>query len=121
MTPDEFVEGLRVSVQRSADALVDKLAQLPQDKTTAHLVQFAEWYRSQSDASQEVARDLIRYAAGGGLFVALSHLSGSHQLTDQPGELEVWFVDGPDGAGTRLNPPDQPSLIERFNNPPVAE
>ena len=84
-------------------------------------MQFAKWYAKLSKTDREVAREVIRYAAAGGLFVTLSHLSGNPRLTDAAGELEVWFVDGPDGAGTWLNPPDGPTLIERFNRPADSE
>ncbi len=120
MTADEFVNSLRESVERSADALADKLAKLPRTGPAPHLAKFAGWYQALPAADRETAREVIRYAAAGGLFVTLSHLGGTPRLSDAPGDLEVWSVVDRDGNGTWLNPPHGPTLAERFNAPPAA-
>jgi hypothetical protein len=115
MTPDAFVAALAASVRRSAEREADYLAGPPSDRPPAHLAQFSTWFQRLPLADQAVARDVIRYAAEGSLFVLLTYLDNIASLTDRGGAFELWYT-ARDGARVRLNSPDGDLLTDLFNN-----
>jgi hypothetical protein len=115
MTPEAFVDALLTSVRQSADAAAGYFAEPPVAKPPAHLGEFSAWFRGLSAADQDMAREVIRYAAEGSLFGLLTYLDNVAGLTDEQGTLELWFT-APDGARVRLNDPDGELLTDLFNN-----
>jgi hypothetical protein len=115
MIPETFGAALKASVREGADGEISYLAKPPSPNPPSHLARFSAWYRRLSAADRKVARDVIRYAAGGSLFDLLMHLDNLASLTDEGGTFELWHV-GKRGKRTRLNDPDGELLSELFND-----
>jgi hypothetical protein len=115
MSPEAFVAALAASVRQSAEGEAEYFT-VPQSKhPPAHLARFSNWFRGLSPADQEVAREVICYVAEGSLFGLLTYLDNIASLTDEPGELELWYS-APDGTRVRLNDPNGELLTDLFNN-----
>ncbi len=115
MTPEAFVAALTAAVRQLASLSADYLAEPPSDHPPAHLARFSAWFRLLPPADQEIAREVIRYAAEGSLFGLLTYLDNIACLTDKGGAFELWYV-APGGERVRLNDPDGELLTDLFNN-----
>jgi hypothetical protein len=115
MTPEVFVAALKESVRRSAATEADYLTVPPGPAPPAHLARFSAWFRGLPPDGQEVARDVIRCAAEGSLFVLLTYLDNLAHLTGEGGEFEV-FHRSAEGRPVRLNDPEGDLLTDLFNN-----
>jgi hypothetical protein len=115
MTPEAFVTALAASVRKSAEGEADYFAAPPSERPLAHLARFSAWLRRLPRADQEVARDVIRYAAEGSLFGLLTYLDNIASLTDEGGTFELWHT-APNGTKVRLNDPDGEMLTDLFSN-----
>ncbi len=115
MGPAAFVEALATSVRQSAAREVDYFAAPPSGCPAAHLARFSDWFRRLSPADQDVAREVVRYAAEGSLFGLLTFLDNLASLTGEGGTVELWHT-APDGVRVRLNDPNGELLTDLFNN-----
>src|SRR5688572_20440080 len=97
MTPKAFVASLLASARESAEGAADYFAAPPVAKPPAHLGRFSAWFQRLSASDQEVAREVIQYAAEGSAFGLLTYHDNLASPTDAGGSLELWWV-GPDGT-----------------------
>ena len=114
MTPEEFVNAIKQSMRDGAAREIDYYANPPVANPPGHLGQFSTWFRKLSAADQAIVRDIVEYAHEGALFQVLMYLDNSAKLTDENGELELWYTNE-NGDRARLNDPDGEMLQDLFN------
>jgi hypothetical protein len=114
VTPEAFVAGLAASVRRSAEGEAEYFAAPRSEYPPAHLARFSAWFQRLSPADQEIAREVIRYAAEGSLFGLLIYLDNIVSLTESGGAFELWYT-ARNGARVQLNDPDGDLLTDLFN------
>lgn len=83
MTPEAFVAALKRSVDNCAISDADYLADPPSQSPPEHFARFSAWFRKLSADDQEVACELIRYSAGGSLYLLLTYLDNVCSLPGQ--------------------------------------
>lgn len=115
MTPEEFVAALKEGTREGADSEADYFAAPSSPRPPKHLARFSKWFRRLSTTDQEMAREVIRYAAEGSLFGLLTYLDNLCYVTEEGGTIELWHV-GKGGARVRLNDPEGDLLTDLFNN-----
>lgn len=112
MTPQAFIEALKKHVREAAASEVDYYASPPVSHPPEHLGRFSEWFRQLSVPDQSMVREIVAYAH---LFGLLMYLDNLATLTDDAGQLELWYV-SENGDRMWLNDPNGEMLQDLFND-----
>lgn len=121
MTPEEFVEVLRlVAVEQAAEAVVKVLRQPPGRKPWPVTERRSQWFNSRDEPDQQMIGEVARAAAFMSAFSFCNILDGTMAFDPDHGSLRLLYI-APDGTETVLNNPESCELHAelRGDGPPI--
>ncbi|MFN7942391.1 MAG: hypothetical protein U0X73_12400 [Thermoanaerobaculia bacterium] len=119
MTPEEFVEALKIHARDASVANTLKRIAAPQVRNpSAERVEMAQWYQSLNDNARRILGEVIRMAAHDAVFGALCILDGVRVVTPVETRGSFLLFHDLSGQQTRLNDPKGSDFLHDLFNAP---